>query len=74
MNTLSWPDWFDKSFKTFFGGFFKSWKKNFLSTYGLIFPVPSGSNSVNASIYFAEVVVDDDDVDVVLFVDETVEF
>lgn len=44
------PSRSDKSFSTFFGGFFKSWKKYFLSMYGRILPVPSGSKSENASM------------------------
>ena len=40
-----------RSFSTFFGGFFRCWKKSFLSTYGFIKPVPRGSNSVKTSIW-----------------------
>jgi len=45
------PAWLPElsSLSSFFGGFFSSWKKYFLSTYGLVRPVPSGSRSVNAS-------------------------
>lgn len=48
-----------KSFSCFFGGFLSSWKKSFLSMYGLLRPVPSGSSSVNMSYRSLAVVAED---------------
>lgn len=43
-----------RSLRTFLGGFLSSWKKYFLSTYGLVRPVPNGSKSVKASDQFGQ--------------------